>query len=99
LPPIAARIRSGSGKSALLALLCGFDSPDAGWVRLNGEAIAGAPPWHTCAVLPQSLGLANELTIAETSRCRCGYGYGRVAGGRAVRRCSNASPHYSVNSE
>ncbi|GAA4534828.1 ABC transporter ATP-binding protein [Amycolatopsis samaneae] len=57
--------RSGSGKSALLALLCGFDSPDAGRVLLDGVPITGAPPWHTCAVLPQALGLANELTIAE----------------------------------
>jgi putative ABC transport system ATP-binding protein len=57
--------RSGSGKSALLALLCGFDSPDSGSVSLDGVPIAGAPPWHTCAVLPQALGLANELTIAE----------------------------------
>jgi ABC-type lipoprotein export system ATPase subunit len=57
--------RSGSGKSALLALLCGFDSPDSGKVLLDGVPIADAPPWHTCAVLPQALGLANELTIAE----------------------------------
>src|ERR1700736_4327726 len=57
--------RSGSGKSALLALLCGFDSPDAGSVLLDGQPIDGAPPWHTCAVLPQALGLANELTVAE----------------------------------
>ncbi|MFC9253591.1 ABC transporter ATP-binding protein [Amycolatopsis thailandensis] len=57
--------RSGSGKSALLALLCGFDSPDSGSVLLDGVPIAGAPAWHTCAVLPQALGLANELTIAE----------------------------------
>lgn len=57
--------RSGSGKSALLALLCGFDSPDSGKVLLDGVPITEAPPWHTCAVLPQALGLANELTIAE----------------------------------
>ncbi|TNC18907.1 ABC transporter ATP-binding protein [Amycolatopsis alkalitolerans] len=57
--------RSGSGKSALLALLGGFDSPDSGRVLLAGEPIDGAPPWHTCAVLPQALGLAHELTVAE----------------------------------
>lgn len=57
--------RSGSGKSALLALLCGFDSPDAGCVLLDGVPITGAPAWHTCAVLPQALGLAQELTVAE----------------------------------
>ncbi|WP_236792441.1 ABC transporter ATP-binding protein [Amycolatopsis sp. GM8] len=57
--------RSGSGKNALLALLGGFDSPDSGRVLLAGEPIDGAPPWHTCAVLPQALGLAHELTVAE----------------------------------
>lgn len=57
--------RSGSGKSSLLALLGGFDSPDSGCVLLNGISIAGAPPWHTCAVLPQALGLAQELTVGE----------------------------------
>ncbi|SFB54889.1 putative ABC transport system ATP-binding protein [Amycolatopsis marina] len=57
--------RSGSGKSSLLALLCGFDSPDSGTVLLDGEPMNGAPSWHTCAVLPQALGLATELTVAE----------------------------------
>lgn len=56
---------SGSGKSALLTVLCGFDQPDEGTVLLCGEPITTAPTWRTCAVLPQSLGLAGELTLAE----------------------------------
>jgi ABC-type lipoprotein export system ATPase subunit len=60
--------RSGSGKSSLLAVLCGFDSPDSGTVLLDGVPISmapAAPSWETCAVLPQALGLATELTIEE----------------------------------
>ncbi|MEU3270136.1 ATP-binding cassette domain-containing protein [Saccharomonospora sp. NPDC006951] len=57
--------RSGSGKSSLLALLCGFDAPDSGTVLFDGVPIGADTPWTTCAVLPQALGLATELTIAE----------------------------------
>lgn len=50
---------SGSGKTALLSLLCGFDSPD------RGSVAPGPASWSACAVLPQSLGLAAELTLEE----------------------------------
>ncbi|WP_436502016.1 ABC transporter ATP-binding protein [Actinokineospora sp. HUAS TT18] len=57
--------RSGSGKSALFAILCGFDTPDAGGVELNGTPLTSPPTWRDCAVLPQAMGLAQELTLAE----------------------------------
>ncbi|MFS8098863.1 ATP-binding cassette domain-containing protein [Lentzea alba] len=50
---------SGSGKTALLSLLCGFDFPD------SGSVTPGLSSWSACAVLPQSLGLATELTLEE----------------------------------
>jgi putative ABC transport system ATP-binding protein len=56
---------SGSGKSALLSILCGFDRPDSGRVLLLGQPLIGPPPWRECAVLPQSIGLLDELTLAE----------------------------------
>lgn len=56
---------SGSGKSALIAILCGFDQPDSGTVHIHGHPLAGPPHWHDCAVLPQAMGLATELTLAE----------------------------------
>nr|WP_132878232.1 ATP-binding cassette domain-containing protein [Tamaricihabitans halophyticus] len=57
--------RSGSGKSALLAMLSGFDSPDAGTIHVDGQPIVEPPHWARCAVLPQTFGLATELTVAE----------------------------------
>ena len=58
---------SGSGKSALLSILCGFDRPDTGSVRISDDLVDGAPSWKRCAVLPQALGLAGELTLAENT--------------------------------
>jgi putative ABC transport system ATP-binding protein len=57
--------RSGSGKSALLALLAGFDVPDSGSVHIAGLPGGASPPWSTMAVLPQSFGLLDELTLEE----------------------------------
>jgi len=58
---------SGSGKSALLSILCGFDRPDVGRVLIRDVELNGAPSWQHCAVLPQALGLAGELTLAENT--------------------------------
>jgi putative ABC transport system ATP-binding protein len=55
---------SGSGKSALLAILAGFDRPDSGTVTVPGPS---GTPWSTVAIVPQSLGLAEELTLEENA--------------------------------
>lgn len=55
--------RSGSGKTVLLTLAAGWDRPDAGAVELPGGA--GPPSWRDLAVVPQSLGLLDELTVEE----------------------------------
>jgi putative ABC transport system ATP-binding protein len=56
---------SGSGKTTLLNLLCGWERPDGG--RLAGPAApdGGAPRWGEVAVVPQDLGLVEELSVAE----------------------------------
>ncbi|HEY8373341.1 MAG TPA: ATP-binding cassette domain-containing protein [Pseudonocardiaceae bacterium] len=56
---------SGSGKSVLFSLLCGFDRPTAGTIHLLGRPLPPQPAWQDCAVLPQTMGLADELTVAE----------------------------------
>ncbi|GAB3003779.1 ABC transporter ATP-binding protein [Saccharothrix stipae] len=76
---------SGSGKSALLAVLAGFDQADEGTVEMGGEVLTSPPSWQVCALLPQALGLAGELTLAENVALplRLGRGGGsltRVAG-------------------
>jgi putative ABC transport system ATP-binding protein len=50
---------SGSGKTTLLNLLVGFEEPDRGVVERPGTT------WADVAVVPQALGLLDELTIAE----------------------------------
>ena len=56
---------SGSGKTTLLNLLCGWEQPDGGrlsWPSGSGRADAS---WDEVAVVPQDLGLVEELSVAE----------------------------------
>ena len=59
---------SGSGKSTLLALLCGWETPDSGELTYGG-ALAGRRPdalgWPELALVPQSLGLVPDLSLAD----------------------------------
>jgi ABC-type lipoprotein export system ATPase subunit len=54
---------SGSGKTTLLNVVCGWEPADAG--RLHWPAGAGGRSWDELAVVPQDLGLVDELTVAE----------------------------------
>ena len=59
---------SGSGKSSLLGVLCGWDLADEGeltWSAGLGVATAGELPWSRLAVVPQALGLVEELSVRE----------------------------------
>jgi putative ABC transport system ATP-binding protein len=51
---------SGSGKTTLLNVVCGWERVDAG--RLDRP---GGQGWDELAVVPQDLGLIDELTVAE----------------------------------
>ena len=59
--------RSGSGKTTLLNVIAGWERPDRGAIERFGRAgRAGAVPgWDELAVVPQKLGLFDELTVRE----------------------------------
>lgn len=52
---------SGSGKTTLLNLIVGGDVPDEGQI----EGPADCADWSQLAIVPQTLGLLPELTMAE----------------------------------
>ena len=59
---------SGSGKSTLLNVLCGWEHVEAGELVLDGALGASRPedlPWGRVALVPQALGLLEELTILD----------------------------------
>ena len=74
---------SGSGKSTLLNLLAGWESPDAGDVLWAGGDVRplAARPWKDIAILPQTLGLLEELSVRENIELpvRLGRGDGEFA--------------------
>ena len=66
--------RSGSGKTTLLNVLCGWERPDRGDVVWRadmsaGTGVAGAAggqrSWSDLAIVPQGLGLLEELPVEE----------------------------------
>lgn len=59
---------SGSGKTTLLSILCGWERADAGevtWVDGSPPSLPEDQPWERVAILPQDLGLVEELTVRE----------------------------------
>lgn len=58
---------NGAGKTTLIRMLLGLLTPDAGMVSLFGEAPSRATR-HRIGYLPQSLGLYEDLTVAENLR-------------------------------
>lgn len=57
--------RSGSGKTTLLTIIAGWEQPDVGSVAFQRGATATERRWRELAIVPQSLGLLDELTVAE----------------------------------
>jgi putative ABC transport system ATP-binding protein len=57
--------RSGSGKTTLLNVIAGWERPSAGEVLWREQVDASSPAWSAVAVMPQKLGLMEELTVEE----------------------------------
>jgi putative ABC transport system ATP-binding protein len=57
--------RSGSGKTTLLNVIAGWERPTEGSVVWTDGVDPAAPPWSAVAVVPQKLGLMEELTVEE----------------------------------
>jgi putative ABC transport system ATP-binding protein len=55
---------SGSGKTTVMNLVAGWEEPDEGTITW-AEPIADPPPWEVVAIVPQSLGLIEELSVLE----------------------------------
>jgi putative ABC transport system ATP-binding protein len=63
---VAVAGRSGSGKTTLLTIVTGWERPDRGSVELGSTGpLAADRSWAELAILPQSLGLLDELTVGE----------------------------------
>jgi putative ABC transport system ATP-binding protein len=59
---------SGSGKTTLLNVLCGWEHADRGevaWAHDRSRVPPEARPWKDLAIVPQDLGLIEELSVRE----------------------------------
>ena len=59
---------SGSGKSTLLNVLCGWERPDSGELEFGAGFSTADParlPWGELSIVPQALGLLEDLTVRE----------------------------------
>ncbi|HET9671459.1 MAG TPA: ATP-binding cassette domain-containing protein [Actinomycetota bacterium] len=57
--------RSGSGKTTLLNVIAGWERPTSGEVVWSDGIDPSSPTWEEAAVMPQKLGLMEELTVEE----------------------------------
>nr|WP_198950858.1 ATP-binding cassette domain-containing protein [Kineosporia sp. A_224] len=59
---------NGAGKSTLMKMLSGADTPDSGWIAIDGEQVTGAGPRaaraHGIEMVYQDLALCNDLDVA-----------------------------------
>jgi ABC-type multidrug transport system ATPase subunit len=79
---------SGSGKTTLLSILAGWEQADDGEVRWMGVPLDDAArlTWSELAIIPQTLGLVEELTVWENVALPGRLGPGAVPGDGDMER-------------
>ncbi len=60
---------SGSGKTTLLNLIVGWENAESGSIEWSGQHVPAADRlWNDLSIVPQRLGLIDELSVAENIR-------------------------------
>ncbi|HWL65195.1 MAG TPA: ATP-binding cassette domain-containing protein [Actinomycetota bacterium] len=60
---------SGSGKTTLLNLIVGWEDAESGSIEWSGQHVPAADRlWNDLSIVPQRLGLIEELSVAENIR-------------------------------
>jgi putative ABC transport system ATP-binding protein len=75
---------SGSGKTTLLNLIVGWEEPDSGDIEWSGQHVPAADRmWWDLAIVPQRLGLIEELSVSENIQLPARLGQRPAPEGRA----------------
>ena len=72
--------RSGSGKTTLLSILAGWEEPDGGRLAWPGGGGSTSSAWEQIAIVPQHLGLIDELSVRANVELPLRLGGGLAAG-------------------
>ena len=79
---------SGSGKTTLLSVLAGWERPDRGEICWMGRPLPDPASlgWGEMAIVPQTLGMVEELSIRENVELPFRLGGGALSEGSAPER-------------
>ena len=80
---------SGCGKSTLLNVLAGWERPDDGqalWTASGTSASLVSRPWSDVGILPQTMGLIEELSVRENVHLPLRLARRKLGAGDAERR-------------
>lgn len=77
---------SGSGKTTLLNLIVGWEDAESGSIEWSGQHVPAADRlWNDLSIVPQRLGLIEELSVAENIRLPLRLGQEEAEGDEAQR--------------